>query len=426
MQIYKYPEREKWEEVCSRELQDEPSISDKVAEIVSRVRALGDVALREYTEKFDRVTREDLRYSSQEITVQAAKVSPELFAALEIAAKNIKIFHSQQLPKDYKVEISPGINCWRKAAPITDVGLYVPGGSAPLASTLLMLAIPATIAGCSRIAVTTPPQPDGFIAPITAAVVKILGLTEIYSIGGAQAIAALAYGTGSIKKVDKIYGPGNRYVTKAKQLVSATGTAIDMPAGPSELLIIADKSADPRFVAADLLSQAEHGADSQVILITDSEELIGKTLLALNTQLDLLPRKKIAALALNNSRAILVESLSQAVGLSNFYAPEHLILNIQDPSSWIERIVNAGSVFIGPYSPESAGDYASGTNHTLPTSGAAKSFSGVTTESFMKFISFQEITRKGLLDLGNTIQLIAKAEGLEAHANAVSIRLEEI
>ncbi len=401
-------------------------LEEKVREILNRVKSDKDRALLDYSEKFDGVRPDSLKVSYREIIESADLVQCEIKKAIGIARNNIKKFHSAQLSSESPIETSTGVTCWRKSVAIEKVGLYIPGGSAPLFSTVLMLGIPAILAGCSEIILCSPPGRDGKINPLILYTAHLIGIKDIFKIGGAQSIAAMAYGTESISSVNKIFGPGNQYVTKAKELVQQEGVAIDMPAGPSEVLVISDAYADPEFIAADLLSQAEHGPDSQVIFLTNSTEMIEKVQNCLNIQLDILPRKEIASKALDNSKLILLASLDDCMAFSNLYAPEHLIINTADPEIYAEQVINAGSVFLGPYSCESAGDYASGTNHTLPTNGYARNFGGVSTESFMKKISFQKLTAEGIRDLGPSIEILAEAELLNGHRNAVTIRIKSL
>jgi histidinol dehydrogenase len=419
-----YPKRENWEGLCKRPLLNIANLDIPVRNILNRVKSGGDKTLVEYAEIFDKVTLSEIKVSETEVKESASAISTELKMAIEIARKNIEKFHQQQVITEKPVETLPGINCWRKPVPFDTVGLYVPGGSAPLFSTLLMLSIPAKIAGCKRVILCTPPGTEGKVNPLILYVASLTGITEIFKTGGAQAIAAMAYGTESVPKVDKIFGPGNQYVMKAKELVQAEGSAIDMPAGPSEVLIIADSTANPVYIAADLLSQAEHGPDSQVVLVTDSNELMSTVKRELDKQLQMLPRKSIAGHALLNSISVLFPDLDECMEFSNLYAPEHLIINTANAKRLAERVVNAGSVFIGEYSCESAGDYASGTNHTLPTNGFAKALSGLSVESFVKKVSFQELNRKGLENISPAIELMAEAEQLSGHANAVRVRLK--
>ena len=427
MKIYSFSDlsEEGVERLCLRQLEDDESIKSNVIEIVEQVRLNGDEALRSYALKFDRIKLEDLFIGAEEIADIAASIPSEARAAIDIAYDNIKLFHSTQASKEQKVETMEGVECWRESRPIEKVGLYIPGGSAVLPSTFLMLGIPAVLAGCKEIVVCSPPQKDGKTNCYVAYCAVKLGIKKIYLAGGAQAVAAMAFGTESVPKVYKIFGPGNRYVTQAKQLVQSVAmTAIDMPAGPSEVLVIADETANPSFVASDLLAQAEHGADSQAILVGTSDEVIQKVLQEVQLQLEFLPRKEVTAKAIENSYAVLVENLQQAISFSNSYAPEHLILATTAFKSLIPSIKNAGSVFLGNLTPESAGDYASGTNHTLPTSGFAKAYSGVSLDSFLKKITFQHITEQGLQNIGRTVEVLAAAEGLDAHKNAISIRLK--
>jgi histidinol dehydrogenase len=420
------PEKGMWDELCIRPQIERDNLESVVRSIINIVKSEGDNAVYGFSEKFDGVSPANLKVLPHEFLISDKNISKNLKDAIRKAKENIERFHSAQLITEPVIEISKGVRCWRKSVAIEKVGLYIPGGSAPLFSTLMMLSIPAKLAGCKEIIVCTPPGKDGKINPLILYTARLIGVTGIYKAGGAQAIAAMAYGTESIPKVHKIFGPGNQYVTKAKELVQQDGIAIDMPAGPSEVLIIADNLADPGFVAADLLSQAEHGPDSQVLMLTNDREFVEKVKSEVYKQLELLPRKDIAFRALENSRLILLPSLNDCVEFSNLYAPEHLILNISDARSFAEKIINAGSVFIGNYSCESAGDYASGTNHTLPTNGYAKSYSGVSVESFLKRISFQEINAAGIKELGPTIEILAEAESLIGHKNAVSIRLKSL
>ena len=420
------PPYESWASLCERPVFPSEDLEEKVGMILSRVKQEGDQALREFALQFDRATITNLKVDTQEIESAGSKISDELKEAIVVAANNIRAFHGSQKSAEIPVETMPGVTCWRKSVAIEKVGLYIPGGSAPLFSTILMLAIPAKIAGCKRLVLCTPTDKTGNINPVILYTASVLGITEIYKVGGAQAIAAMAYGTESILKVDKIFGPGNQFVTKAKELVQKSGIAIDLPAGPSEVLVIADKNADADFVASDLLSQAEHGADSQVVLLTDSADLINEVNLALKKQLLALPRMATAEKALSNSFSIVFNSLDECIAFSNFYAPEHLILSIENAADYSEKIVNAGSVFLGYYACESAGDYASGTNHTLPTNGYARSYSGVSLDSFFKKITFQSISKIGIQNIGKTIEVMAEAEQLLAHKNAVSIRLKKI
>jgi histidinol dehydrogenase len=385
-----------------------------------------DKAIYCFSEKFDGVPPGKLKVSLTEIRESIGQIPEELKTAINIAKTNIENFHSAQLLTEPVIETFKGVKCWRKSVAIEKVGLYIPGGNAPLFSTVLMLGIPAKLAGCKEIVVCTPPGKDGKVSPLILYTAQLVGLTEIYQIGGAQAIAAMAYGTESVPKVYKIFGPGNQYVTKAKEMVQQDGISIDMPAGPSEVLIIADGTASPEFIAADLLSQSEHGTDSQVIMLTDNKELIEKVKAEVEKQLQLLPRKEIALKALENSKLILFPSLDNCIDFSNLYAPEHLIINTSDTNELANKVINAGSVFLGNFSCESAGDYATGTNHTLPTNGFARSYSGVSTESFLKKISFQEVSVEGIKNLGPAIELMAEAENLNGHKKAVSVRLKSL
>ncbi len=427
MKIYSYNElsKQEIEDLCLRQLEDDDAISQSVSTIVNKVKAEGDVALFEFALNFDKVHLEQLFITQEEIEAIALTIPGDAKKAIDVAYANIEKFHSSQVIKEEKVETMTGVNCWRETRAIDKVGLYIPGGSAVLPSTFLMLGVPAKLAGCKKIVVCSPPQKDGKTNCYVAYCAIKLGVKKIYLVGGAQAIAAMAYGTETIPKVHKIFGPGNRYVTQAKQLVQSTAmTAIDMPAGPSEVLVIADETANPAYVASDLLAQAEHGADSQAILIATSSSIVAQVLEELNQQLELLPRKEITALAIANSYAVVVDTLEEAMEFSNVYAPEHLILATESYGILISQINNAGSVFLGNLTPESAGDYASGTNHTLPTSGFAKAYSGVSMDSFVKKITFQHISDIGLKNIGNTVEVLAAAEGLDAHKNAITIRLK--
>lgn len=423
MNIITYPERSAWNELLKRPVMNTDTLRDTVLEILNRVRTEGDRAIMEYEEKFDKVTLQSLAVSEQEFADAEKAVSIELKAAIMLAFNNIRTFHAAQKFEGKRVTTLPGVTCWQKAVAIEKVGLYVPGGTAPLFSTVLMLATPAQIAGCKEIILCTPPDRSGKIHPAILYAAKVAGVSRVFKAGGVQAIGAMAYGTSSIPKVYKIFGPGNQYVTAAKQQVSLRDVAIDMPAGPSEVAVLADETAQPAFVAADLLSQAEHGTDSQAILITTSEALLREVTGEVQRQLEQLPRKGIAEKSLANSKLILVRTMDEAVDMVNEYAPEHLIIETKDYQQTAERIVNAGSVFLGPYSPESAGDYASGTNHTLPTNGYAKAYSGVSLDSFIRKITFQEVTQEGIRMIGPAIEVLAANEYLDAHKNAVSVRL---
>lgn len=420
------PEKQTWDELCMRPGINRDDLNSVVNDILKRVKAESDKALGYFSEKFDGVPSGNIKVSKKEIEAAAGEISDELKIAIAVARKNIACFHRAQLIGEPITETIGGVKCWRKSVPIEKVGLYIPGGSAPLFSTLLMLGIPAKLAGCEEIIICTPAGKDGKVSPLILYTAQLIGITEIFKVGGAQAIAAMAYGTETIPKVYKIFGPGNQYVTKAKELIQQEGVAIDMPAGPSEVLVIADEDADPVFVAADLLSQSEHGPDSQVILLTDDPILVERVRTEVYNQLTLLPRNAIATKALENSKLILLPSLSDCMDFSNKYAPEHLIINTSDSANLAKLVRNAGSVFLGSFSCESAGDYASGTNHTLPTNGYAKNYSGVSVDSFSKKISFQEINAEGIKNLGNTIELMAEAESLFGHKNAVSVRLKSL
>lgn len=423
--VIKYPERKDWQEIVKRPVIENASLEKTVKKILEKVKAKGDKAVRKYTKEFDGVKLKKITSSEKEISVAEKLLSAELKEAIKQAKSNIEKFHRSQLEEINIIETMPGIKCWRKSVGIEKVGIYIPGGTAPLFSTVLMLAIPASIAGCKEIILCSPPSKDGSINPAILFAADLCGITKIFKAGGVQAIGAMAFGTESIPRVFKVFGPGNQYVTCAKQLIQQQGTAIDMPAGPSEVLIIADETAVPEFVAADLLSQAEHGADSQVVLLTTSETIAKKVQDHIKEQLRELPRKEIAEKALGNSKIILLKSLDEAIELSNLYAPEHLILSCSNAEDLISKIISAGSVFIGNYSPESVGDYASGTNHTLPTNGYAAMYSGVSVDSFVKKITFQQLSKEGLENIGNTVIQMAAAEGLDAHKNAVAVRLNE-
>ncbi len=422
---YSYPPQSEWPKLLERPAEPAAQLEAQVKAILAQVRSTGDAGVRALTEKFDGFCPAELLVSAAELEAGNA-IPEELKSAIQLAAANIRKFHAAQVEQPKPIDTMPGVSCWRKSLPIEKVGLYIPGGTAPLFSTLLMLAIPAQLAGCREIVLCTPPNKNGEIVPTIRYTAALVGATKVFKVGGAQAIAAMAFGTESIPKVDKIFGPGNQYVTMAKQLVQMEGVAIDMPAGPSEVLVIADARANADFVAADLLSQAEHGADSQVILVSDSAEFVDKVQRALDVQLEKLPRKLMAAKAFAHSKAIILRNLDEAMAFSNAYAPEHLILATANARDLAEKVENAGSVFIGDYSCESAGDYASGTNHTLPTNGFARSYSGVSLDSFLKKITFQELSAAGIAALGPAIELMAAAEQLDAHKNAVTLRLEAI
>ena len=420
------PDKSQWQEILKRPVMNTENLFDTVRSVIDRVKEEGDRAVLDYEEKFDKVVLASLAVSEEEQQEAENLVSEDLKAAIRLAKQNIETFHAAQRFEGKKVQTQPGVTCWQKAVAIEKVGLYIPGGTAPLFSTVLMLAVPARIAGCKEIVLCTPPGRDGKVHPAVLFAAKVAGVNRIFKAGGIQAIAAMAYETESVPKVYKIFGPGNQYVTAAKQLVSLRDVAIDMPAGPSEVEVLADETANPIFVAADLLSQAEHGVDSQAILITTSVELQQAVKVEVERQLALLPRKEIAEKSLANSKLIVVDSMTEAIELTNAYAPEHLIIETEDYLSVAERIVNAGSVFLGSLTPESAGDYASGTNHTLPTNGYAKAYSGVSLDSFIRKITFQEIKPEGLNIIGPAIELMAANEQLDAHKNAVSVRLGQL
>ncbi len=426
MKQYIKPPQKDWARLCKRPITGNKEIVPAVAEILSTVKMLGDEALFAYTQKFDKAQLSELKVTSQEISEAIEKVSSELIEAIKLAKKNITAFHKAQVLTPKKIETTKGVTCWQESRAISKVGLYIPGGSAPLFSTVLMLGIPATIAGCKEVVLCTPPDRDGAIHPAILYTAQLVGITTIFKIGGAQAIAAMAYGTETVPKVYKIFGPGNSYVTTAKQQVQQEGIAIDMPAGPSEVLVIADETGVPAFIASDLLSQAEHGPDSQVLLLTNSKRIASETLQELEIQLAALPRKNIATKALENSTSLVFETIEECIEFSNQYAPEHLILASDKADDWFSQIENAGSVFIGNYSCESAGDYASGTNHTLPTAGFAKNYSGVTLGSFTKEITFQKLSKEGIKNIGPAIEVMAEAEELIAHKNAVTLRLKAL
>ena len=426
MLLISNPDKSQWQEILKRPVMNTENLFDTVRSVIDRVKEEGDRAVLDYEEKFDKVVLASLAVSEEEQQEAENLVSEDLKAAIRLAKQNIETFHAAQRFEGKKVQTQPGVTCWQKAVAIEKVGLYIPGGTAPLFSTVLMLAVPARIAGCKEIVLCTPPGRDGKVHPAVLFAAKVAGVNRIFKAGGIQAIAAMAYGTESVPKVYKIFGPGNQYVTAAKQLVSLRDVAIDMPAGPSEVEVLADETANPIFVAADLLSQAEHGVDSQAILITTSVELQQAVKVEVERQLALLPRKEIAEKSLANSKLIVVDSMTEAIELTNAYAPEHLIIETEDYLSVAERIVNAGSVFLGSLTPESAGDYASGTNHTLPTNGYAKAYSGVSLDSFIRKITFQEIKPEGLNIIGPAIELMAANEQLDAHKNAVSVRLGQL
>lgn len=426
MKVFNEPKINEWTSIIERPSIDAAQLNDNVRNIIDEVIAGGDAAIKKITLQFDRVSINELRVTAEKIAAAENLLTPGLKTAIQLAKVNIEIFHNSQIQKVERIETMPGVWCWRKSVGIEKVGIYIPGGSAPLFSTVLMLGIPAKIAGCKEVILCTPPNEQGEINPAILYAASLVGVTAIYSVGGAQAIAAMAYGTATIPKVHKIFGPGNQYVTAAKQLVQQNGIAIDMPAGPSEVCVWADENAIPSFVAADLLSQAEHGPDSQVILVANNKAIVSAIQLEIDLQLSALPRKDFASKALANSKAIILSNQDQAIDLINAYAPEHLILSVDNALQIADKIINAGSVFIGNYSPESVGDYASGTNHTLPTNGYAKAYSGVSLDSFVKKITFQQLTERGLMNIAPTVIEMAEAEGLQAHSNAVSVRLNLI
>ncbi len=426
MKLFINPPATQWESLCKRPALSSEDLEERVQAIIRQVKLGGDKALKELCLRFDKAVLNDLKVSRQETELAIQSIHCELKEAIALAAANIRKFHAAQKRDEEVVETMPGVSCWRKSVAIETVGLYIPGGSAPLFSTILMLAVPAQLAGCRRIFICTPPDEMGEINPAILYTAALLNIPHIYKVGGAQAIAAMAFGTETIPKADKIFGPGNQFVTKAKEMVLKSGTAIDLPAGPSEVLVIADQQANAGFVASDLLSQAEHGPDSQVVLLTNDPELIPKIKVELENQMDALPRAELAKKALENSFSAVLPSLAACVDFSNLYAPEHLILAVENAEKYVDKVQNAGSVFLGNFSCESAGDYASGTNHTLPTNGYARSYSGVSLDSFVKKITFQKITKEGLQNIGKTIERLAEAEHLWAHKNAVSIRLKKI
>ncbi len=426
MEITRYPSRKEWQRLLSRPAMDVTTLFDTVRTVLEEVRREGDAAVKRYEEKFDKVKPEALEVSDAEIEDARSLVSEELKQAIRTAKANIETFHAAQRFTGHKVETTEGVTCWQKAVAIEKVGLYVPGGTAPLFSTVLMLAVPAHIAGCREIVMCTPPNREGKVHPAILFAAQTAGVGKIFKAGGIQAIAAMAYGTETVPKVYKIFGPGNRYVTAAKQLVSLKDVAIDMPAGPSEVEVIADGSANPEFIAADFLSQAEHGADSQALLLTSEESIVEPVVDAIRRQLSALPRKEITERALEHSRIVVLRDNGEIVDFTNMYAPEHLIIQTSDYALLAEHISNAGSVFLGAYTPESAGDYASGTNHTLPTNGYARAYSGVNLDSFIKKMTFQEISAEGIKRLGETIRTMAGGEQLDAHRNAVTVRLNAL
>ena len=426
MKIINNPNRESWSEVLKRPTQTVGDIEATVTEIFTKVSETGDVAIKRFTKKFDGIYLESNVVTPNEIELAIQQVPEKLQKAIRLAKQNIEVFHTAQKTSRTAIETAKGVQCWQEKRPIQKVGLYIPGGTAPLFSTVLMLAVPAQIAGCKDIVLCSPPNKEGILAPEILFAAQLCGITKIIKVGGIQAIAGLTFGTETIPQVYKIFGPGNQFVTVAKQLATKYGVAIDMPAGPSELLVVADKTANASYIASDLLSQAEHGADSQVILVSTSKRLIDEVSEEVAIQLEVLPRKAIAEKAIANSKLIFVENDDKALELINEYGPEHFIICCENEDLYIDGIKNAGSVFIGDYTPESAGDYASGTNHTLPTNGFSKAYSGVNLDSFLKSMTFQKISKEGLLNIGEAIELMAEAEGLQAHKNAVTIRLKDL
>lgn len=426
MQVFEEPNKQDWEGLLRRPSFDAAELLPKVQSIIDAVASEGDAALYRLSDTFDQVQLKTLVIGPAIIEAAEALVAPALKTAIQSAKVNIEIFHQAQIKKEEKIETMPGVWCWRKAVGIEKVGIYIPGGTAPLFSTVLMLGVPAKLAGCKEVILCTPPRKDGTVDPAILYAAGLVGIEQIYTIGGAQAIAAMAFGTATVPKVFKIFGPGNQYVTAAKQLIQQQGVAIDMPAGPSEVCVYADETAVPAFVAADLLSQAEHGADSQVLLIASNVNIVEQVQLEIEQQLANLPRQDFASKALGHSKAIVIALREDAIQLINAYAPEHLILSVDNALVVAEKIINAGSVFIGNYSPESVGDYASGTNHTLPTNGYAKAYSGVSVDSFVKKITFQQLTEMGLRNIAQTVIQMASGEQLEAHAQAVAIRVKDI
>ena len=426
MIISKNPNKKTWKSLCERPVLEQENLGQLVDEVFELIKSKGDEALISFTKKFDKADLTNLEVTKEEINKAEKEVSFELKSAIQLAANNIEQFHKAQLPQKIEVETAKGVTCWQEARPIDRVGIYIPGGTAPLFSTVLMLALPAKIAGCLEIVLCTPPDQNGNINPAILYAAQYAGVSAIYKVGGIQGIGAMAFGTETIPKVNKIFGPGNQYVTAAKQRASQLGVAIDMPAGPSELLVLADETSNPEFIVSDLLSQAEHGVDSQVMCLVKSENLISEIEKELTKQLAELPRKEIAKKAIENSKIILLEEDQLCIDFINEYAPEHLIIQVKNEDFYLNNISNAGSVFIGNYTPESAGDYASGTNHTLPTNGYAKSYSGVNVDAFIKKITFQKITATGIQTIGPAIELMAEAEGLQAHKNAVTLRLNNL
>ncbi len=426
MNTIQFPKKEDWAELLKRPTRTFKDIETTVDDIFKNIQQSGDEAVLKYTSMFDGVDLKSLEVSDTEINAAQDEVSDQLNSAIQLAKANIHKFHKAQITEPVKVETQPGVTCWQAKKPIQKVGLYIPGGTAPLFSTILMLAVPAKIAGCDEIVLCTPPDKQGKINPVTLYTAQLCGIDKVFKVGGIQAIGAMTFGTETIPKVYKIFGPGNQYVTVAKQVATTFDVAIDMPAGPSELLVVADETANPDFVASDLLSQAEHGYDSQVVLVSTDEATIDKVKLAIKEQLKDLPRKEMASKAIENSKFVLVKDQVSALELIDFYGPEHFIISTKDDDYFVENINNAGSVFIGKYTPESAGDYASGTNHTLPTNGYAKQYSGVNLDSFNKAITYQKITEEGIKHIGEAVELMAEAEGLQAHKNAMTLRRNEV
>lgn len=426
IKTYINPAIKQWQLLLERPLFDTTELEGRVKKIMDTVKENGDAALKQFSKQFDKIELENLQISEQEFADAQKNTPPEIKTAIKIAVKNITTFHEAQAEEVKKIQTMPGVTCWRKSVAIDKVGIYIPGGTAPLFSTVLMLAIPAKIAGCKEIILCTPPGKNGIIHPAILYAAQQTGITKAFKIGGGQAIAAMTYGTESVPKVYKLFGPGNQYVTMAKMIASMQGVAIDMPAGPSEVMVVADDSANPEFIAADLLSQAEHGLDSQAILLTNSKNIIEATIEQLKIQTAKLSRKEFILKSLENSKAVLIEDEQALVDFMNAYAPEHLILSVKNYTDFAEKVRNAGSVFLGNYTPESAGDYASGTNHTLPTNGFAKAFSGVSLDSYVKKITFQELTKNGLKQIGKTIEIMAANEQLDAHKNAVTLRLKKL
>ena len=426
MKIYRFPTDAEVRELITRPTKDAADLSALVSQVLARIQREGDAAVLDYERQFDHVELTSLAVTEAEFQAAEALVGPELKSALELAHANIARFHEAQRYAGIELETAPGVRCWQRSVPIEKVGLYIPGGTAPLFSTVLMLATPARIAGCREIVLCTPPRPDGTVNPAILVAARIAGVSQVFKAGGVQAIGAMAYGTESVPKVYKIFGPGNQFVQCAKQLVSLADVAIDLPAGPSEVEVIADATANPVFVAADLLSQAEHGVDSQVLLVTTSEQLLRDVQAEVDRQLQVLPRKEIAAAALDHSRLVLVATMDEALAISNRYAPEHLIIETADAEALAAQVTNAGSVFIGHLTPESAGDYASGTNHTLPTNGYATAYSGVNLDAFCRKITYQHITPEGLQSIGKAVELMAAAEQLDAHRNAMAVRRQNL